>query len=476
MLISNISHLFINAIRNSEKWRRKYRQKNCRLNNCLLFCIFLLLVCLFFNRTFLSKKPLLNQSNNRQHIDAFINQIRDIAILDQNPLTSDQLPKWLQQYRIIHLFNFYWLQNGAYHWHLQRMFDLRDSVTNLTKNFQQKISNLSNEIYTLDYLNDHPEYGVILDTAPDPIKPLFPSLPQTSIPLRKNCQSSARLNNLFPCQTKPKMSSILLNQSLITYALYDVTIDLFKHSTTIKINHYDEIIPLLEMRDPQIDVNTFIQQILPRLIRLLALVPQSAVILLPEMDNKTDISQYLDVLIERGLIHDKNRSIRYNSNEIYHANAMYFTTSPRSDLILLHRILIGNQPSVTPTLILIIRQNLDDDNYKRIVQTVDLIELPDNLHIYEYDEPLFDLKKLSSLFQQARLIIGMPSDLLSHIVWCHVNTDIIEIIQKTMTRDVYEISLQLQLNYWLVMTDEENRIDMIDLRNLMMKIFTYIET
>lgn len=469
----------MNFVGNSEKWRRRYRQKSVHLNSFLLFCIFLLLVCLLFTH---SKKSLPNPISNRQNIDALINQIRDINIFNPNPLfnityilNSHKLPKWLHQYHIAHLFDFYWLQNGGYHWHLQRMFDLKHSVTNYSKNLQRKISNLSQVIHTPEYFNDHPEYGVILDTAPDPIRPLFPSLPQTSISLGKICQSSARLSQSFPCQIRQRTSSFLFNPLLITYALYDVTIDLFEHAQPMKINHYDELIPLLQMKDQQIDVNTFIQQTLPRLIRLLALAPQTAVILLPEINNTTCISQYLDVLIELGLINDRNRLIQYNANEIYHADAMYFTHSPRADLILLHRILLSNQLSIAPTLILILRSNLDDDNYRRIVQTVDLIELPESVHIYEYDETSIDLKKLSSLFQQARLIIAMASDLLSHIVWCHVNTDIIEIIQKTMTRDVYEISLQLQLNYWLVMTNEENRIDMIDLRNLMMKIFTYIE-
>jgi hypothetical protein len=69
----------------------------------------------------------------------------------------------------------------------------------------------------------------------------------------------------------------------------------------------------------------------------------------------------------------------------------------------------------------------------------------------------------------------MSTDILSHIVWCLPRTHIIEIIQQTMTTDYYEISLQLHFNYWLAMINENNQIDIIDFRNLMMKVLTDID-
>jgi len=56
----------------------------------------------------------------------------------------------------------------------------------------------------------------------------------------------------------------------------------------------------------------------------------------------------------------------------------------------------------------------------------------------------------------------MPSHILSHIVWCLPGTYIIEIGQKTMRKDYYEISLQLKFNYWLALTTKTNQIDIID--------------
>ena len=66
----------------------------------------------------------------------------------------------------------------------------------------------------------------------------------------------------------------------------------------------------------------------------------------------------------------------------------------------------------------------------------------------------------------------MSNDILSHIIWCLPGTYIIEIGQKLMTIDYYEISLELKLNYWLTLTNKTNHIDTIDFRNLIMKILT----
>lgn len=467
-----------------DKWKRQNRSRNSSLNSILIFFLVLLVVCLFLNQHSHQKIVDSNRLNHNYDIDEFIDQIREIIIIDQKlsfninySFTLDGIPTWLYRYGITYLFNFYWLQNGAYQWHLQRLFDLKHSVTNMTQKFQQRIPKDFHRIYTFDYLNHHPEYGIVLDTALDPIKPLFSLLPQANMPFKKICQFSPQLHNLFPCQTrtKPIVSSSI--QPLITYALYDTTIDLSKNSTTTKIvTHYDELIFLFDLIDQPIDQMIFIRQILPRLIRLLALVPESSKVLLPNVNSNTYISQYLDVFIERGLINDRKRFIPYNSSEIYHANVIYSTSSPRDDLILLHRILIGSQPISKPELILIIRQNLDDDNYGKIVQTIDLMEFPDELRIHEYNATQFDVKYFGVLLQQARLVIGMSTELFSHLVWCQSRIDIIEILQKTMTTDAYEISLQLQLNYWLVRTTQTNQIDMIDFRNLMMKIFMNINT
>jgi hypothetical protein len=406
-------------------------------------------------------------------------------ILDQNflfnithYLTFNDIPKWLSQYEITHLFNYYWLQNGAYLWHLQRMVDLKQMPMNTTTIYHQILQENYNQTNILDYLNQHPEYGIIIDTSPDPIQPLFPSLAQSNLPIKKTCQSYPWLNDWYPC--KFRISSLSL-KPLITYALYDVTIDICnqcKNSSKIKINYYDEIIYLFDSKQQLTNETFFVKQTLPRLIRLLALVPQTTLILLPYLNTTVYIKQYIDILIERGVVNDKKRFIEYNSNERYHLNVVYSTSSPRSDIILLNKILIGDKPPIRRELILIIRNNLDDYSYNQIVQTISQFELPGDfeyLHIHEYNEEQYDIKQISQVFQQSRIVIGMPTDILSHIVWCLPRTHIIEIIQKNITTDYYEISLQLQFNYWLAMTTETDQVDIIDFRNLMMKVLTYID-
>ena len=466
------------------KLKYKIRNKFSRLNYFLILFILLLLFCLLFTQQSNSKTTAKHNSYPEADVRLYINHIRDILIVDQNHIFNvnysykiDGIQKWLNQYSITHLFNFYWLQNGGYLWHLQRMFDLKHSSINMTKNFHQTFTENSNQTNMFEYLYQHPEYGLILDTAFDPVQPLFFSLPQTSTSFEKTCRNSSGFNDWNVCKIKPEIMPSFSFKPLITYALYDVTIEK-QSSTNGNINHYDELIFLFNCTRQLTNETIFVRQILPRLIRLLALVPESSMILLPYLNTKGYVSQYIDVLIERGLINDKKRFIEYYSNETYHSNVVYSTSSPRSDIILLNQILLSDKPPVRRELILVLRQDLDEESYSRIIQTINLFELPEELsylYVHSYKEQSYDLKELGSLFQRARVIIGMPTHLLSHIVWCQPHTHIIEIIQPTMTTDYYEISLQLQLNYWLVTTTGMNRIDIIDFRNLMMKVLADID-
>ena len=462
----------------------KIRNRFIRPNHFLILCILSLIFYYFIHQRLNYKNEHFNKSNDEKGVQLFIDRIRDIAILDQNVvfnityhLISNDTPKWLNQYGISHLFDFYWLRNGAYLWHLQCMMNFKQNSripkTHFPENFHQ--------MNIFDYLYQHPENGIIIDTASDPIQPLFPPLPQSSSSLEKICTHYQWLNDWYPCKIRSEMISLLTFKPLLTYALYDVTINICAQCTRSSASpaiHYNEVIYLYDNQQQKMNETFFVQQILPRLIRLLGLVPQTAVILLPYFSTKIYVNQYIDVLIERGLVHDKKRFIEYNSSEIYHANVIYSTSSPRSDLILLNQILIGNKSSVRRELILLIRNNLDKDSYNGIIQTIDQFEFPEGfeyLRVQEYNEESYNLTQFRDLFQQARIVIGMQTDILSHIVWCLPGTHLIEIIQKTMTTDYYEISLQLRFNYWLVMSTNTNKIDIIDFRSLMMKILANID-
>ena len=441
-------------------------------NCCLILCIVFLIFCLILNQKFKTK-----HFNRRNNVQLNINRIRDIPINQPfifnitHQIIIDNVPDWIYRYKMSHLFDYYWLQTGGYKWHLQQMIDLKYLPARRQMHF-------NNRSYLFDYLNHHPEYGVIIDTAPDPFQPIFPPLPRTSLSLNEICIRLEILNSWYPCYTRSEMASTSVFKPLFTYALYDVTIN--DSPSSSQIIHYDEIIYLFDNTLEVINETFFLTQVLPRLIRLLALVPQTAVILSPYFHSEIKyVNQYIDILIHRGVLNNRTRLIKSNSQKNYHANAVYSTSTPRVDLILLHNILIGTQFSIQREHILIIRNNLDDKTYNDITQTINLFEFPTHLnylHIQEYNETTYSIKQFSQAFHQSLIVIGMPGHILSHIVWCLPGTHIIEIGQKLMTTDYYEISLQLKLNYWLALTTTtNNQIDIVDFRNLMMKVFTYLD-
>jgi hypothetical protein len=429
---------------------------------------------LIINQKFRRHSFKFNLVHKKENIPSIIHRIRDIPIVNQkyqfnitHEIIIDDIPDWIYRYKISHLFNFYWLQTEGYKWHLQQMMDLK----HLSKT---RPIYSHNRTRIFDYLYHHPEHGVIIDTAPDPFQPIFSRLPQTSSSLKEICLHLELSNHWYPCYEQ-RSSSIF--EPLITYGLYNIIIG---NPSLTKI-HYDEIIYLFDDQFDKHDETLFVTQILPRLIRLLALVPQTAIILSPYFNSKIKyVNQYIDILVQRDILNDRKRLIKYNSGKSYHAYVVYSTSSPRFDLILLHHILTESQLSIQRELILIIRNNLDQENYNTIVQIIQQFELPvglNHLRIHEYDEKSYSIKQISQLFRQALIVIGMPSHALSHIVWCSSGTQIIEIGQKTMTTDYYEISLQLKFDYWLTLTTKtHNQIDSVDFRNLMLKVFTHLSS
>lgn len=448
--------------------RNKFLRSNCRPLLCILFLLF----CLIINQHYVQRR--LHTGTDHR---AFIDRIRDIAVLDQNFLfnityqvTINDVPPWISRYQLTHLLNFYWLQSGGYLWHLQRMLDFRQRSTNtLTRSFSTNL---------FEAIHHHPEVGVIIDTAPDPVQALFSPLPRTSFSLAQTCEQHSWLQNWYPCSIRPEMISSFPIQSLMTYALYDVTID--DHSSSSSpIVHYSEIIYIFQSQDHFNNETIFVRQLLPRLIRLMALVPKTAIILLPYLNSKAYINQYVDILVKRGLAVDRTRFIEYNSSFVYQGDAVYSTSTPRSDLLLLHQVLVGDKAPARRDLILIIRDQFDEGSYHGIIQTINQFELPEDfeyLHIHEYRSTTYNLTETSEIFRQSRIIIGMPTPILSHLVWCLPGTHIVEIAQPAMTADSYEISLQLKFNYWLAITTAENRVEMTDFRNLMLKVLTNIDS
>ena len=420
-------------------------------NRWILSCLVILLCCLYLRRKDLFGISLPNFDDDHRLI---IDRIRTIPTLDENQTEVRIIHPWIARYNLTKFFNFYWYETGGYQWHTQQMIDLKHLSSD-------RSIYLFHSNYTFDYFNQHPQYGVVIDTALDPFALLFPSLPRTAWALKEVCER-LELSDHF------KRRSIV--STLITYGVYNVIIG----NPSLNRFHYDEMIYLYDDQIPQINQISFVSQILPRLIRLLSLVPQTAVISSPYFNWKIPyIDQYMHLLIQRGLLRNGRRLIRIKPKKSYHAYVIYATTSPRADLLLLHSILIRKFSFKQQKFILILRNSLEKNISQQFIQIINQFEFPTHLQhlkIQEYHQQTFHLSQIANNFTQALIVIGFGDDVLSSIVWCLPRTQIVEIGQKNMTSEFYEISLQLKFDYWLA-----SSTDMDEFRNLFLKILTHLE-
>ena len=249
---------------------RRSTSRNCS-KNFVIFCILFLIICLIINEKFFTNKKISqikqinnNNNNTKSNNSSIINRIKSLPILHQKyefnityQIKIDDIPKWIYQYKISHLFNFYWLQTGGYKWHLQQMMDLKHVSKNRQLYFYNQTS-LFNDLY------HHLEYGIIIDTASDPFKPIFSPLPRTSSSLYQTCLQLAILDTWYPCYTKSENISPIDFKPLITYGLYNVIIGSSSSSSSERI-HYDEIIYLFDNQYKKLNETYYIRQILPKI-------------------------------------------------------------------------------------------------------------------------------------------------------------------------------------------------------------------
>ena len=383
---------------------------------------------------------------------AIIHRIRTISIGDENHTEERLFVPWMDRYNLSQFFDFYWYYTGGYQWHLQQMIDLIDVS-------QDRPIHSFDLSYTFDYFHEYPESGVIIDTAPDPFPSIFPRLLQTPSSLKKICQRLEIIDHWCPSHRYFKQR----RRDLLTYGVYNVIIG----NPAFHRVHYDEIIYLDDVPINQI---SFVTQILPRLIRLISLVPQTAVILSPYFNRKIPyIHQYVDLLTKHGLLSHGRRLVRLNPKKSYHAYVVYSTSTPRDDLVILHSIFLANYSSSNRKLILVIRNSLERKFSDDLIDIIHQFELPAHAQIRDYHSQAFYLPQIMNVFPQALVVIGLGNEILSSIIWCLPGTQIVEIGQKNMSSEFYEISLQLKFDYWL-----EGSTDLNDWRNLFLKIFTHL--
>ena len=486
-------HYLTNKVKNvniSQQMNYKFiyrcRSKLARISSpftvvCLLFCLCLIQ---FYRSTSDFSNPFVSPSWKQDELEQWIDHVRDIAIVDQNvqfnlsyQVTSNDIPPWISRYKLTRFFDFLWLQNGAYRWHLQQLMNFRDRLVNKTFPPARRIraEEFSSSENIFQSIKNQPQNGILLDTAADPVGALFAPLPRTSATLKQFCEENLRAKNFPPCSTRAeKLSSSSSFDVLFTFALYNVVIVTNCQSCPTK--HFDELVWFLD--DEPSRPLRLVEQILPRLIRLLALVPRSARILLPQYQPDSLIDVYLNIFIERGLITTKERFLPFNASIFYHSHVLYGTSTPRSDVALLQHVLHTDKVPLRRELILVLGNRLDSRSYNGIIQTINQFELPADyefLHLHEYKETKFNVKQLAELFRQSLIIIGKPSDLLSNLVWCLPGTHLIEIASTELKIDTYRLSVQLKLHYWLARATRDGGVDIDDFRNLMLKVLTNID-
>ncbi|CAF0773499.1 unnamed protein product [Didymodactylos carnosus] len=484
-----------------------------RLRTLVFFCLVLLLILLVFCFRLIIQKPLKLTTND---VYEYIDDVKDISIFATDnyhgpyniskTISFKNMKSWLVLYCITHLFDYRWFETGAYEWHLQRMYALNNNKK-LTTGIKSKI--FVNDILT--YLNHHLEQGVIIDSAQHLFNPLFHPMPQTGSSLDYTCTEMKLTDSYLPCKTRrPEIVSLssLTTTYTLTAGIYDAFIDtcgtiytqiaqFLKRDCsnsviTTKTSHYNELINVINVH--MTNPTCFVVQILPKIIRLLAVTPESALLLLPS--NVKIIEEYVNVLIERGLI-DKNRTrlINYESNKIYHANVVYHSENApyttileqyryhRSDMQLLHRTLSNVLVQKSRDLIIIIKSHTKVvSNYNNLIQTINQVILPGNfdyLKIQEFIANEGHINEHIKQFQRARIVIGIHGDELVNIIYCKPGIHVIEIGHEQMSDVYFQIATHSNHKYWLAIghkeTEEKIFVDTADIRNILLKLYSEID-
>ncbi|CAF0752958.1 unnamed protein product [Didymodactylos carnosus] len=449
------------------------------------------------------------------NVHAFIDTVRDMPAVGNNyhqdslniskTVSFQGMKPWLVHYRVTHLFDYRWFETGAYEWHLQRLNALNNNNKLI---IESKIKIHVDDILT--YINHHPEQGVVIDSAQHLFNPLFHSLPETGSLLDYTCTKMQLTENYLPCKTKrPEIISLLTSTTTYTLivGIYDVFIDkcgtistqiaqflkqdCSNSDTTAETIHYNELIHVVGMH--MTNPAYFVAHFLPKIIRLLAVTPETALLLLPL--NVQIIREYVDLLVNRGLL-DKNRTrlVNYESNKFYHVDVVYyFDDAPstlsanshyhRSNMQLLHRTLSDDLVMKSRDLIIVIKSRAKmASNYNSLIQIIHQLVLPDDLNylqVHEFIANEGNVNEHIRQFQRARIVIGIHSEELVNIVYCKPGTHLVEIGYEHMSDMYFKIATHSDHKYWLAIghgeTSETIHVDIDDFRNILVKLYNEID-
>ena len=381
---------------------------------------------------------------------------------------AEQNPKEkIDEFNLREFFDFSWLFTGTFQWHSKQMF---------SRSHDEQRHNFTS---IFSYLVHQPSRGVLIDTKGDPFRSIFPPSPRSTHSFREICQRLKLTKHFYPCHLRPEEYPTTQFQPLITYGLYDVVIHRSSQPNSV-VEHFDQLVYLFDLAAEPLTRILFVRHYLPCLIRLFLLVPQNSTILLPFSPRKIDfVRQYFSFLERRGVLPNRTHFVRLNREKTYHAHVVYSTSSPRFDLLLLHRILFDRFQTFQNDLIVVLRQSISDENFQKILQTIQIFQFPkhlEKLRVYPLESSSkFDLHEIRYVLSRALIVIGQSTDELSQIVWCRSSTHIVEIGRRNLSVEIFEISIQLDFHYWLTRTIDDDRLDSNDFRQLFLQLLTSID-
>ncbi|CAF1022004.1 unnamed protein product [Adineta ricciae] len=406
---------------------------------------------------------------------------------------------WVRQYNVTHLFDWTWHKNGDY-----KRCHIPPSYT--SKFIPRKLTSTVVVHDTYAYFRSHPDEGCIVDSAPtlpNPIPHPIPrarSWPETCAAL--NISHSWILCFLPQSEVGKYLPTTTHFVATATFNAFvdkghcstDVPGTVFTEHATFHPQGWvnarcavDPItrLPLIKPKNRHIELidslgvylsapGHFAPQQLPRLLRLLAVAPTTAKVLVA----KGGIADLLvDVLVERGVVtrdriipFEKGRYADHFANIVYHSESWPYqwnqthsnSLHDRTDMQLVHRVLTGygDQPSTEKRnrVILIKRK---PGHARALIQHEDVAafmkseisksNLSSTLH-FEVFTAQGHIGDHIALFRQARIIVAPHGAGLMNCLWASPRTYVVEIGYSTgmLLPQMYaEMSLHLDHNYWL---------------------------
>jgi hypothetical protein len=409
-----------------------------------------------------------------------------------------EIPEWVQRYNVNHLFDWTWHKNGEFR-------RCRTSITRLPRlsSCISQSTKVVNDV--LDYFLFHPDEGCIVDNVAR-LPNLIPHpLPQARS-LSDTC-SSLHIDRQWILCSKPQSELdnwLPSTKRFVTIAVFNAFVDsghchsevpgtVFTERATFHLQRWtnkqcanDAIIKIPkiepEYRHTELidSIGTYLQEPghfgpeqLPRLLRLLATVPQTAKVLVA----KGGIADPLiDVLVEQGIVtrdrilqFDKTTRPNHFANIVYRSESWPYLKDKdnshyvydRTDMELVHRVITNNQLLTIDKKDSVILIKREDGHARSIIEHSDMAAFMEyalnkskislNLHIKIF-EARGHIRDHIALFRRARVIVGSHGAGMMNILWSSPGTYVVEVGYTTgMTfPEIYaQISLHLEHQYWI---------------------------